>query len=546
MERDEVMKLGYEFVKNSGLFFGDEFVAEFCPEVTGIREYYFLDSGEHKRIFLVKVIRLDGSETDTKEVDKLNIVSYFNLWNIPDCDLSGHQKRRLTHKMQLDSSGIKAESIVVGQQGLYSYEHARVYFWGNQIISDGDLNNKWEIQRGSEMALINMRVAGSTATLIQDYINLLPGVSEVIFYGSLFAVLKPFLCQWGYKPDFAISVVGPSGHLKTSLVRKYALWLESREEQEVSFRDYKRMTEIISMIDRIPGQNFLADDLHEAISGNATVRQSERLDNLVRHIGQHINCANVIITGETMKKMGIFSCMDRILQIKVPKMSSEELKELKNKMNQLQDSFMVYLAGEFLSRLMKNYDNVQRFVQEYWDHNCFKGDANFDTRTHHQGMFIKLTEEVFCKYMCGSLPEASGREKLHMALEKNYQSQQRELQWKRQEECDRDIVIDVYEMLHAHDQYVKIFTVRDMYCPSNETCLLDNGKIFIRGDALVKGMYEYYKRTVSLKKVTDALKQAGILEEDTDARTKKFMGRRHYVLSVTMMKNYVKWRQECE
>lgn len=101
------------------------------------------------------------------------------------------------------------------------------------------------------------------------------------------------------------------------------------------------------MIDSISGQNFLVDDLHDGISGNVETKQSERLNEIVRHTGKSSKCENIIITAETLKGKGIFSCMDRILQVKIPRMSSEQLKELKKQINELQAKDMVNLANVF-------------------------------------------------------------------------------------------------------------------------------------------------------------------------------------------------------
>lgn len=531
--------MGYTFIEKEGLYYGDEYISEFSPEVVSVKYYYYLDTGIRKRIFSIKAKNCDGTETECMEVENLNSISYFNLWNIPDCDLTGNQKKRLTHKLQTDVAGIKAERIIIGKQGLYFYEDYFIYIWGNKILSTRCQDQNWKIQISTKMSLQNSKFNTKNIDLISKYLNFFPGVSEIVFYGALFAVVKPILCRCGLKPDFILALVGPSGHLKTTLVRKYALWFENREMQESSFRDYKRINQIINMLDDIPGHNFLVDDFHEAISGNVAIKQSERLDSLVRHVGLHANCANVFITGESSKKMGIFSSMDRLLQIKIHKKTSEELKDLKIKMNELHEGEMVHLAGEFLAQLMQNFDEATKIIKEYWLQDCSGEDINFDTRTFQHGKFIKLTEILFRKYMCLGCSETSGREKLYDALSVNYAIQQRELQRKWQDE--RDYVVDVYTMLKDEDKYIKVESSRALYQASDERCLYCDDKIYITRNALARGMSEYYQKIVPLKKIIDALHEADILDEDNDSRTKKFLNKRHYVLSVKMMERYVKW-----
>lgn len=243
-------------------------------------------------------------------------------------------------------------------------------------------------------------------SVIKKFLNLMLGVSEILFYDSLFGVMKPVVIQCGLKPEFILALVGPSGHLKTSMVRLYSLWLEEQDAQEISFRDYRKITTLLSMIDSISGQNFWVDDLHDAISGNVETEQSERLNEIVRHTGKSSKCANIIVTAETLKGKGIFSCMDRILQVKIPRMSSEQLKELKKQINELQAEDMVNLANVFLEELMKHYDEVRKEIIDFWNQDSPDDNIFYDTRTYYHNKFIMLTEVVFCKYICCNLPEA--------------------------------------------------------------------------------------------------------------------------------------------
>lgn len=298
------------------------------------------------------------------------------------------------------------------------------------------------------------------------------------------------------------------------------------------------------MIDKIPGQNFLVDDLHEIKTSYAAAKQCEKLDNLVHHSDKNINSANVIITGETMEKMGIFSCKDRILQIKVPRMESKELQEIKKKMSLLSDDYMAGLAVAFQQELMKNYMKVCQTIKQYMTENLDKTGMNYDTRTYHHMTFIKLTEKLFRKYMCNDLSDLSGKQELNKAIERNYQIQQRELQWERQEECDNDYVRDVYLMLCGGNRYLEVVTNKIMYCPNNANFYMHENKSYVTRTALVNGMNKYYKHAVSWKKIVDALHEAGVLDEDDKVRTKKFVDKRHYVILMDMIEDYLKFQQD--
>ena len=105
-------------------------------------------------------------------------------------------------------------------------------------------------------------------------------------------------------------MVGPAGHLKTSLVRKYALWLENKVMQELGFHISIRNQTLLEMIEKMSGQNYLLDDLHPMPNRNDHIKQQQRLEAIVRHVNLKKTCANLFVTGESLADMGIFSCID--------------------------------------------------------------------------------------------------------------------------------------------------------------------------------------------------------------------------------------------
>ena len=60
---------------------------------------------------------------------------------------------------------------------------------------------------------------------------------------------------------------------------------------------------------------------------------------------------------------------------------------------------------------------------------------------------------------------------------------------------------------------------------------------------LQKGLLTYLKRTISMKAVSDALHDAGVLEEDVSCRTKKWNGIRHYVISRRAIELYCQTKE---
>jgi len=64
--------------------------------------------------------------------------------------------------------------------------------------------------------------------------------------------------------------------------------------------------------------------------------------------------------------------------------------------------------------------------------------------------------------------------------------------------------------------------------------------------ALQMGLMNYLQRAVSMKQVSDALHDAGVIEEEGSARTKKFQGVRHYVISRPAIRFYYETKKKLE
>lgn len=534
------MNSKFQFISGQGLFYGDDFcVAEFNPEVIKYCVRYDLDTGMIENTFWVAITMLDGTKKEAVEVKSLHKIPYFKIWNCPDCYLSGEKQKLLELKLQQEVSILKEEKNLLCGQGLYLYNEKPIYVFGDEVYKPENTEIRVIIKKNFKIGADEISCAEKPINHMRNYLEFIPEVTEILFYGSLLAVIKPILCQEGYIPDFIIALVGPSGHLKTTLVRKYALWIRDREKQEISFWSNKRINDIIDAIDELSGQNFLVDDLHEAKSSYSAMRQNDRLDTVVRHIGERKKCANIIVTGESMKKMGIFSCQDRMLQVRIPRMNSEQLKELKEKIDSLCPDFMSVLARKFLKKLLENYNTVKNDIKEFFEKEAgYDSDINFDTRTYRHGLYLRLTEVLFRKYCVGNLSEESRSKQLYEALEKNYKIQQKELDSLKQCELDRDYVIDVANMLGAENKYLQSVSCRLEYVPNDENFLVDNGRIYITKIALCNGLIKYYGKVVSIKEVSNALHKVGILEEDSDARTKKLDGKRHYVISKRALELY--------
>lgn len=535
----------FKFVDKVGLQYEDDIISEFEPYIEKCILYYDIDTTQTKHIYCIVVKRLDGSITEAVEVDSLSNLSYFKLFHCPDSLLGQQEKRLLKYKLQVESEQVEQEKIVLCRQGFYLYHQMPIFVLGDNVICKNGFSEKVKIVSGYKMRASSNMTAVFLNMDAKKYISMVPGVTEILFYASLLAMLKPILVNLGYVPDFITSIIGPSGHLKTTLVRKYALWLQDTEQQEISFQDGNRKLEIIERIDNLRGQNFLADDLHKIENSSGSARQSERLDTIVRHLSSNGKTANVFVTGESMEKMGIFSCRDRMLQIKIFKMNTVQLDGIKKKLKTFNESWMPMMALRFAKAIVENYVDVVEDIQRFWSTDGLEVEkkCEYPTRTFHHGLFIRLTEKLVKKYVFNNSIENSCEQELIVALNRNCEMQQQELAaFKRQEE-DSDLVLDIYNMLGGKNKYLVAVSDRNQYIPNGESFLIDNGHIYIFKIALQQGMIKYLKRTVSWKALSDAMHNAGILEEDLDVRTKKKFGKRHYVISQKALDLYCKTKE---
>ena len=90
---------------------------------------------------------------------------------------------------------------------------------------------------------------------------------------------------------------------------------------------------------------------------------------------------------------------------------------------------------------------------------------------------------------------------------------------------------------------INLQTDKNLYFPDSNSALIYNHKIYITGQLLQEVFTRHYKKVISKKLITDAFHNANILYEDTDVKTKKVNGIRHYVISVDLLKLYIEMKK---
>lgn len=540
-----VNRSDFHFDEENGLFYGDRQIADFNLRI--IDKVIPLDpSGVKGRTsYLVEASYMDGRTKRSEWTNALKRMDLFELFEIDDSFLSAEQKKVILSKLMQEAGILQKRFVVDSREGLQkTVQGVPVFVFGEYTVCCGELPEKYEIATQHSLKPILSVDEKELLRLCESYINLLPGTSEILFFGVLSAVVKPFCSILDMQCGLVISLVAPPGHLKTTLARAYATWLVQRDEQETSFCAPQRNKAILENIDHLFGQNFLIDDLHKMSNSNEEKRQEQRLDTVCRHVDAKTDCANVILTGETLEKMGIFSCLDRIFQVRMPNMDAAQIEALKMRVSALYPNVMQSIALAFVRALMQNYESVLTDIQMFYEKNIINHDVSsgYATRAHRQAMFIRMTEYLFGKYLYGQKPDDSKHKTLlNTAIDQQCSLQQTELQKIRELEEPHDYIAELFEIILKGTPYINVCGDYHQYSNSDGTCLIWREKIYITSKSLKEAFFKRNKKYVSPKLVVDALHQAGLLEEEPSSRgrQKNFGGKKNYVINLRYLISYL-------
>lgn len=524
-----------------GLYYGDKYVSEIIPSLEKV-QHIVSGTGQIRNNYFVRLRAVSGTDYGVREVSHLKKLPYYELWGCADGLLTAAEKRYHTAKLQEDSMDFEPETIYEKFSGFAPIARTKLLVWGDEIFSDCDGNTikfgntKYRVRRKVNMDQ-EERMLFLTDQL-PKYLDFWPGVTEPLFYSALYAVIKLFLNDMKLPTGHLTLLIGPPGHLKTTLAKKYCLWSEDLELQCTTFQDRIDNKKILNRVKDMAGQNFLADDLHKIPTYYGDKKLKNRLDELARQVANGECCANVIVTGEGTEDVGVFSCLDRTLQIRFPQLESEQLLEKKAELNLIDDTFMPEVARYFVTELMGHYDEVKADIQEF-----MASDRTFETidntlRVGYHAKQILLTAELFEKYCFSSSKDLCRKVLLKEALE-NICREQASVLAKFRDEQAHNYVKDLYQILDARDKYVKVCMDSNAYDPQNpEQCFCKNGGFYFTEQALQNAFIRYLERPVDINVVKVQLKKCAILMSDDGILKKRFAGKYHYIVSGAMLKLY--------
>lgn len=532
---------GYVFGK--GFVIGDEIIAPFLPTVQKKIIHEDLDNdGSISYQYDVIIKEADGTSHEPVRISDFNKIDWYRDFGMCDAELTARQKKYLTYKLQMDAKA--CENVVhdiIASPGFYIRNGVPIMVTGNKVF----LPKKEHLLHVSSKSLLKLKETDilDVSLLIEKYLTFMPGISSLLFYGTLLGSIKPILCRLGVRVDFIEAVVAPSGHLKTSLTRIYAMILQDPAEQEINFSDRMRNDILQKKLENLSGLSFNMDDYHNASRTYERDKFKARLDLVTRVSSSVHNSAFVFMTAETLEKSAIFSALDRMLQVNIPKKSANELDKLKIKVSSLHNEEMVAIVFKFVQAIIDNYEDVIHDVNKYMAEFKNPDWCVGNVRVGNQIRVMSFVEFLFRKYMCKNDTKQSRYDELMQALEEQGKKQVRMLMQLREAEETVDYLLVLNDIITEGTKCkdINIVLSNAQYSEENGEQALNNGSCFIlTRQALQRCLMSRLGKTISLNEVSDALHDAGILIEDVDKRTRKFHNVRHYFLDILALERYCK------
>lgn len=531
------------FVEGKGFVIGDEIIAPFFPIVK--RKIIHEDLNAEGAIsyqYDIFVQEADGTIHEPVRVYDFGSIDWYRDFGMCDAEITTRQKKLLMYKLQVDAKSCEnVVTDIIASPGFYVRNGVPIMVTGNKVyLPKGE---KTIYVRSKSSLKLKENNIPDVSLLIEKYLTFMPGISVLLFYGALLSSIKPLLSSLGVRVDFIEAIVAPSGHLKSTLTRIYCMALHDSSEQEVNFSDRLRNDVLQKKLEDLSGLAFNMDDYHQAAKSYERDKFKARLDLVTRVASGVRNSAFVFMTAETLEKSSIFSALDRMFQVNIPKKSAVELNELKATVSRLRNEEMVAIVGKFVQQIIDNYTSVTQDVKKYMDEFTNPVWCVGNTRIGNQVRVISLVEFLFRKYVCNNDTRRSMYDELMKALEEQGKKQVRMLTQLREAEEQIDFLLVLNEVIAEGTKCkdINIVLANAQYSEENGEQALNDGHCFIlTRQALQKCLMSRLGKPVSMKKVSDELHDAGVLIEDVDKRTRKYHNVRHYFLDIKALERYCK------
>ena len=522
---------------------------DFCPKVTDMQRFYDANGQLLKSCFIVHALSESGelkAESKWWTEDFLHF-DYRKL--NAKIDIEQWAKTELNKKLRDDIRALHAKNYLLFSSKLNTYQGQTYYVFYERIFPALPANVQEKISLPSnegEAGYVPLRLPANlppiTEVCICDYINLMPGISEILFYASLYGPLKPILRKAGIRTpsmDFALGIFAPSGHLKTGLVTKYALFASDRNAETFQVLTKKKLYETalskLSAPDRV---NVLVDDLRPFASPYAKNNLCDFLDDLLRRLDKELSHVNVFITGEDSYCVHLFSGKDRMLQLTIPQMTDNQIRIIKRKLANLPDKGMPAIAMNLVAQLMDHFDQVLDDIERQYKELCHEvcdkeNGIAFPVRFNDYAVFIYLTEFLVRKYLLNGSRLESYEENLHKALDKQLQGQLLDEQIRHALDHEGGTIPCILSLFEGDSGILTRFEVdhqatfdrnrRQDYTETEERAyMVDDKNYYIKIPDLLYGLQTLFRTPIKKAKILRDLEIVGAIKKNGNDYTRKY------------------------
>ena len=513
----------FKFVKGQGLFCEDQKITDFDVRV---RKIILIKEGNNThREYELEATTLDGKILPMRRVSKITNLSFFDLWpEIVDAHLQNEQKRLLYFRLQISCQ--ECEKVTIenySENGLYVSATGKMLIAGDVLLRG---KNSPEVKISISEEIKRMRWKTSLPAVfttdkgwVQDYLNVSPGASEILFAAILLSAVKPFFIEAGYNPSVCVNLYGKTGSYKTSLIQAF-LYTKSQSPFLASLVNDKRAM-VLKKIKAAYGFPFILEDYHPGATGYDYRRQISIMDAAVRCIENTPRSAVVFITSEFLD--GSESLQARTVQIEAQHVDLSILTKLQ------EEKCMPYIVYNYLLKLMEaDIEEVKTNIRNQYEELNTKGKEGM--RIDDSIVYLLITARLFEKY-CLASEERGLSERLEVALR-----QQREIQRLHLNSIslslDERIILKVYELIFGGNVYQPCGGTREYRFGEKELWCVDEMEniVGLTREAFKYGWSLCGIKGVSLHEVIGILANTNILKRDKDTYTVKRKNKRLYMI----------------
>lgn len=531
-EKEEIKMKKFSFKKNVGLEVDGEYVADFDIRIDEV--YLYVSSSEKiiRKEYGIVAVMSDGTELEKRKITNLNNLSYFRLWpEIVDADLTKNQRQLLETRLQETYMIAKKIKVLeINRNGFFQVDNkAAVLVLGEMIFKDispdilieidPEISKlQWENRAPERMNIV--------IEFVTQYIMVSPGVSEILFAGTLLAAIKPFFVEAGLNTAVCINLYGKTHTYKSSLIRAFSYVRDWREQASSLINDRKKR--VNEKIKRNFGFPFVLEDYHPTATGYDYAKQLSIIDSSIRNIENESYSAVIFITSEFLD--GAESLQNRILQIESRDVDLKILTSLQK--NNYMPTLIYYFVETLFNRREEVFNDIRTQYEE------LQGQRNL--RIDDISIYLQIVVFLLEKYLFKQSEKLGFSELLKKALDEQRKKQYQHLKSFSLSEEER-ILMTIHNFLFAKKIY-KISDAENYSGEMNEICA-KNGNVYITRLALKYGI-ESNNNNFSMEKILKTLSEADVLKEDKDTRTTKFKGQRVYCIVIDNLREQYKYIEE--